>query len=186
MFHTSQDSLIGKGSKTWTVFQIFEEFHAEAALKIQPRIKPLLKSIDCYNIWFCSVTQLKHSNVNKKSNPFKYSVTAGVVPAYEEKNTDKSDFKSWAPATPTDVNCQALCLAEITRIPLTSQLFAIMQVAIIFTEPSYLNIQCNSTKSDMKSPSRTTWATGCKSNTFATLDCMYSLRIVSVIFNILT
>ncbi len=36
MFHTSQGSLIGKGSKTWTVFQIFEEFHAEAALKIQP------------------------------------------------------------------------------------------------------------------------------------------------------
>jgi hypothetical protein len=30
-------------------FQIFEEFHAKAALKIQPRIKPLLKSIDCYN-----------------------------------------------------------------------------------------------------------------------------------------
>jgi hypothetical protein len=49
MFHISQDSLIGKGSKVWTVFQIFEEFHAKAALKIQPRIKPLLKSIDCYN-----------------------------------------------------------------------------------------------------------------------------------------
>jgi hypothetical protein len=36
MFHISQDSLIGKGSKVWTVFQIFEEFHAKAALKIQP------------------------------------------------------------------------------------------------------------------------------------------------------
>ncbi len=83
-------------------------------------------------------------------------------------------------------DCQALYLAEITRIPLTSQLFAIMQVVIVFTEPSYSNIRCNSTKSDMKSPSRTTWATICKSNTSAALDCMYSLRIVSVIFNILT
>jgi hypothetical protein len=44
-------------------------------------------------IRFCSVTQLKHSNVNKKSNPFKCSVTAGVVPAHEEKNTDKKWFQ---------------------------------------------------------------------------------------------
>ncbi len=60
-------------------------------MKIQPRIKPLLKSIDCYNtiLFRHSVTQLKHSNVNKKSNPFNYSVTDGVVPAHEEKNTDK-------------------------------------------------------------------------------------------------